>query len=103
MNLAGLGTELSDLTLLERYKEKGLQFDLFALLSISSETKSTKKHETYVRAFSLKFSQKLNIMKLLFSFPSEIFSLKPVLGACLYAVSNSGSLHTYEQTLKSYN
>ena len=42
---------------------------------------------------------KLNIMKLLFSFPTgELFSLKPVFGACLYAVSNSGSLHTYKQT-----
>ena len=28
--------------------------------------------------------KKLNIMKLLFSFPSEIFSLKVVFGACLY-------------------
>ena len=35
----------------------------------------------YVWAFSLGFSQELNIMKLLFSFPSEIFSLKPVFGA----------------------
>ena len=52
----------------------------------------------YVQAFSLEFSKKLNIMKLLFSFPSEIFSLKPVFAACSYAVSNSGSLHTYEQT-----
>ena len=46
---------------------------------------------------SYPFSQKLNIMKLLFFSPSEIFSPKPVLGACSYAVSNSGS-HTYEQT-----
>ena len=37
-------------------------------------------------------------MKLLFSFPSEIFSLKPVFGASTYAVFNSGSLHSYEQT-----
>ena len=32
------------------------------------------------------------------SLPCEIFCLKLVFGACLYAVSHSGSLHTYEQT-----
>ena len=41
--------------------------------------------------------------KLLFSFPSEIFSLKPVFGACLYTVSNSGSLYTYNQTQRKVN
>ena len=42
----------------------------------------------------------LNIMKLFFSLPSEIFCMKPFFGACLYAVSHSGSLHTYKQTQK---
>ena len=37
------------------------------------------------------------------SLPCEIFCLKPVFGACLYAVSHSRSLHTYWETQKSYN
>ena len=54
--------------------------------------------DIYTLAISVGFSQKLNIVKLLFSFPSEILSLKPVFGACSYADSNSGSLNTYKQT-----
>ena len=54
-------------------------------------------------------SNELNVMKLplslfktfLFSrpcsLPSEIFCIKAVIVACLYAVSNSGPIHTYEQ------
>ena len=32
-----------------------------------------------------------------FSLPSEIFCVKAVIVVCLYAVSNSGPVHTYEQ------
>ena len=39
-------------------------------------------------------------MKLSLSLPSEIFCIKPVLVACLYAVSNSGLLHTHEESQK---
>ena len=39
-------------------------------------------------------------MKLSLSLPCEIFCLKPVFGAYSYAVSHSGSLHTYKQTQK---
>ena len=54
-------------------------------------------------SFLLDSPNKLNIVKLLFFFSEKIFSLKPVFGVCLYAVSNPGSLHTYKETLKSYN
>ena len=43
----------------------------------------------YMYELSVGFSKKLNIMKLLSSFPREIFSPKPAFRACSYAVSNS--------------
>ena len=41
--------------------------------------------------------KQLNITKLSLSLPSEIFCIKAVIVACLYAVSNLGSVHTYKQ------
>ena len=54
----------------------------------------------FLKGQSIGFYQKLNIMKLSLSLPCEIFCFKPVFGACLYAVSHSGSLHTCKQTQK---
>ena len=54
---------------------------------------------SYFGEESIELSQKLNIIKLSFSIPSEIFCMKPVFGTFLWAATHSGSLHSYEQTI----
>ena len=45
---------------------------------------------------SIGFSQKLNIMKPLFSVPSEIFCMKPVFGAIQFSILDHGTVKRFQ-------